>query len=92
MAFHYKLGKSFHDVCRNLSINDRDRELIWRITVEEEGYTELALCFVAAKCSEKLKSFVGDTRFASVFINEVRKNALKPNDPRWNKRNRSYWT
>lgn len=82
MSFSYKLGITFAEVCQNLRINRHDKELIWRVIVEEDGYTERALCYVAAKCSDKLSSFIGDSRFASIYINEVRKIAFKPGDAR----------
>lgn len=83
MSFSYILGTKFCDVCKELRINEHDKNVIWRVLIEEEGYTERALCFVASKCENKLTRFIGDSRFASVFINEVRKNAFKPDDPRW---------
>lgn len=52
----------------------------------EDGYTERGICFAASKQEDKLRKFVGDSRFWSIFANEVRKIAFKKNDPRWNKR------
>lgn len=49
----------------------------------KEGYSPLAICYAASRAREKLLGFVGDSRFQSIMINEVRKHAYKKNDPRW---------
>ena len=90
MAFRYSCGRTFNEVKQWLHISDQDADKIWRTCIEQEGYTETALCFVAAKCEDKLSNYIGDNRFATVFINEVHKNAYKPGDQRWDNRRRSY--
>ena len=49
----------------------------------KEGYSPLAICYAASLAREKLLGFVGDSRFAGIMINEVRKHAYKKNDQRW---------
>ena len=83
MSFNYNCGRSFREVCGCLRINEKDADMIWNVLINNEGYTETALCYVAAVCENKLIGFIGDSRFASIYINEVHKRAMKPNDPRW---------
>ena len=54
----------------------------------KEGYTVHGICYAAGVAQEKLRRFIGDRRFYSIFQNEVRKFALKRNDPRWNPKKR----
>lgn len=81
--FQYKCGKTFGEVKNWLRIRDEDAKLITEV-LYNEGYTERALCYVATIAEDKLLTFIGDSRFASVFINEVRKRAFKKGDERWN--------
>lgn len=85
MAFKYSCGKTFEEVKHWLRISEDDANKIWKTCIIKDGYTETALCFIASKYEDKLSKFIGDSRFATVFINEVHKNALKPGDPKWNK-------
>lgn len=66
-------------------VKPKDQLTIARI-LSEEGYTVRGICYAASKSEEKLSRFVADSRFVSVFINEVHKLALKPGDPRWKTR------
>ena len=77
----YKYGRTWKDVCQSMQIPTRDADVIIR-TCREEGYSEKALCFVADKREAKLLQYLGDDRFPSIYINEVRKHAFKKNDER----------
>jgi len=80
--FSYKCGRTFDEVRRWLNIKDEDAEIITK-TLYGEGYSERAICYTAALSEEKLLNYVGDSRFASILINEVRKRAYKNGDERW---------
>lgn len=77
MSFAYT-DNSWGEVCDRLRISPRDKNLIWKVCIEQEGYTERVLRYIATRCDEKLKRFIGDNRFASIYINEVRKHGFKP--------------
>lgn len=79
----YICGDTFQEVFDRFRTPIAMQETIKR-TLRKDGYTEKGICYAAARAEDKLCSFIGDSRFASVFINEVRKRALKPGDPRWN--------
>lgn len=81
----YPLGKTFQEVFANFRIPSRIGDLIISMA-KKEGYTETGVCYAAGKGEDKIRKFIGDNRFVSVFMNEVRKYALKPGDPRWNKK------
>ena len=84
--FNYQCGKTLPEVFNYFHIKQQDRETIERVLISE-GYTVLGICYGVAKSEEKLLRLRDDPRLPSIFINEVRKNALKPGDPRWgNKR------
>lgn len=85
MAYRYILGDTPKKVFDSFNVDEKTREYILR-TLFSEGYTAKGICYAAAMSEEKLYRFIGDSRFESVFINEVRKNALKPGDPRWENR------
>lgn len=85
--FNYKYGKKFSEVCKHFEIPDKTRNLIYN-TALNEGYSELALCYIAVISEEKLLKFLGDNRFAGIYLNELRKYAYKNNDPRWDERRR----
>lgn len=55
---------------------------------EEEGHTEKSICFTIWKKAEKLMDFRMDSRFWSVFDNELRKYSWTKDDPRWGGYNR----
>lgn len=52
--------------------------------LKTEGYSETGIVFGIMKSIDKVIKFKNDSRFVGVFKNEVRKNAFKINDPRWN--------
>ncbi len=85
MAFSYALGTTPKEVFDNLNVDEKTRISILNV-LYSEGYTATGICYAATVAEEKLYRFIGDNRFKSVFINEVRKNALKPGDPEWDKR------
>ena len=87
MGFNYKEYSTFQDVCARYHIGSKDAERIQSVA-KSEGYTEKALCFIASLSEDKLSRFIGDSRFAGIFINELRIRALKPGDPRWAKKKR----
>lgn len=80
--FNYPCGRTLPDLFDYFHIQSRDRDYIEHI-LTAEGYTVLGICYGAAKSEEKLLRFAGDIRLPNVFINEVRKNSLKPGDSRW---------
>lgn len=82
MAYNYVLGDTPKKVFDNLGVDEKTGAGILKVLMSE-GYTAKGICYAAAKSEEKLYRFIGDTRLRNVFINEVRKNALKPDDPRW---------
>ena len=81
----YHCGKTLPEVFQYFHTKQKDIDTITKILLSE-GYTPTGICYAASRAEEKLLTFVGDSHFTSIFINEVRKNALKPGDPRWNKR------
>jgi DNA-binding Lrp family transcriptional regulator len=70
-----RLGCSIKTVQRKLE--KAEEEDIWKLY---EKYSTRGICYAASKSEEKLSRFVNDSRFMSVFINEVHKLALKPGD------------
>lgn len=80
--FNYKCGRTFDDVMHRFHISEDDSKIIKK-TLFNDGYREQALCYVATVSEDKLAKYIGDSRFASIFINEVRKHAYKPGDKRW---------
>lgn len=82
---NYSCGKTLSELFNYFNIIQKDRERIERILVAE-GYTALGICYGAARSEEKLLRFAGDSRLPNIFINEVRKNALRAGDPRWENR------
>lgn len=83
----YSCGKTLEQVFMNFRVNQKDREKISNFLLME-GYTIQGICYAASRAEEKLYKFVDDPRFASVFINEVKKYAYKKNDPRWELKNK----
>jgi hypothetical protein len=77
--------KNLPDLFNYFHIAPKDRERVERI-LTSEGYTTLGICYGAARSEEKLLHFAGDSRLPNIFINEVRKNALRAGDPRWENR------
>ena len=73
--------KTLREVFDYYHVKPKDQLTIARI-LSEEGYTARGICYVAALSEEKLLRFVNDSRFVSVFINEVHKLAFKPGGPR----------
>ena len=81
--FNYFHGTTLHDIFNYFNVKPKDRDLIAKILISE-GYTTRGICYGATRSEQKLSQMRGHPSFATIFINEVRKNALKPNDPRWN--------
>lgn len=81
----YPCGITFDELFSNFKSTNEDRELIIK-TLVDEGYSEKGICYGAGRSEEKIAKYVGDPRFCSIFINEVRKNSLKIRDPKWDKR------
>jgi hypothetical protein len=79
---NYHCGKTLPEVFNYFHISLKDRDYIERV-LTSEGYTTLGICYGATRSEEKLLRFADDSRLPNIFINEVRKNALKPGDPRW---------
>ena len=79
---NYSCGKTLHEVFDRYHIKPKDRNMIERVLISD-GYTPLGICYGASQSEEKLLRFVDDPRLPNIFINEVRKNALKAGDPRW---------
>lgn len=75
-------AKTLPELFNYFHVNLKDRDYIERV-LTSEGYTILGICYGATRSEEKLLRFVGDPRLPNIFINEVRKNALKAGDPRW---------
>lgn len=80
--FNYNCGRTFDDVIHRFHIGEADSKIIKKVLFNE-GYREQALCYTAAISEDKLIKYIDDSRFASIFINEVRKHAYKPDDKRW---------
>ena len=53
-----------------------------------EGYSESGICYVIRKQQEYLCQFVGEHRFWSILLNEVRKNVRKATDTYWTELNK----
>jgi len=51
--------------------------------IEKQGWTERGICYAASRSFDKLYEMRRDSRFWSVFYNEVKKWAFKKDDPRW---------
>lgn len=79
----YECGNTFEEITDRFRISKQDSEKIFSILLKQ-GYTEKGICYAAGKAEQTLLKFIGDSRFNSVFINSVKKYALKSNDPRWN--------
>lgn len=56
--------------------------------MEQEGHTEKSICFTIWKKQDKLTAFKHDSRFLSIFENEVNKWSWKRGDPRWEEYNK----
>ncbi len=82
---NYLCGKTLNEVFNYFHIKPKDRDMIERV-LTYEGYTALGICYGANRSEEKLLRFANDSRLPNIFINEVRKNALKSGDPRWETR------
>jgi hypothetical protein len=70
----------------NIRSNDRIKGTLARL--EKEGRSEKSICFALWKSQERIMQFRGDTRFYSVFENEVRKWSWGKDDPRWIEHNK----
>jgi len=81
----YCCGDTIDEVFDEFSVTEKDQALIKRVLFKD-GYTEKGICYGASMGKNKILSFLQDSRFASIFINEVRKYALKPGDPKWSTR------
>lgn len=81
----YPCGDNFEEVCQRLGIKYDDCVSIFN-ALRHEGYTEKGICCAAGKAEDKLLCFIHDDRFPGIFKNEIRKHALKPGDPRWEKK------
>ena len=82
MAFNYKLGTTIQDVLKYFKLPPERRGKL-EDTLLRMGYTNKGVAYAAVRAEEKLWKFRDDSRFESIFINEVNKYALKPGDPRW---------
>jgi hypothetical protein len=51
--------------------------------MERQGHSEKSICFAIWKSKDKLCDFRNDSRFESIFINEIRKWSWPNGDPRW---------
>lgn len=82
IAFNYKLGTTIQDVLKYFKLPPERRNKLEDILLRM-GYTNKGVAYAAVSAEEKLWKFREDSRFESIFINEVNKYALKPGDPRW---------
>lgn len=82
---NYSCGRTLTEVFNYFHIKLKDRDMIEQV-LTSQGYTHLGICYGAARSEEKLLRFADDSRLPNIFINEVRKNALKAGDPRWKTR------
>lgn len=82
MAFNYKLGTTIQDVLKNFNVPQERRNYLEDLLLRM-GYTNKGVAYAAVRAEEKLWKFRYDPRFETVFINEVKKYALKSGDPRW---------
>ena len=87
MSNTYRFGTTLDGVFTNFHVKPQDQKTIIEF-LKRENYSNLAACYVASRSEEKLSRFMGDSRFASVFINEVKKYTIKSNDPRWKEKNK----
>lgn len=55
--------------------------------LEKEGHTEKSISFAIWRTQDKLRAFMGDSRFLSILRNEINKWSWKKGDPRWEE----YW-
>ena len=83
----YNCGRTLQDVFTTFHVKPNDQDTIIRF-LHREGYSYTGACYAASRAEDKLLRFIGDARFASVFINEVKKYAMKSNDPRWKENNK----
>lgn len=86
MSKEYYYGDKYDEICTKLGMRNAAyfQEMIVK-PLEAEGYSEKGICFALNRGLDKVAPFVGDSRFASIAINQVRKVAFKKNDIRWNK-------
>lgn len=82
MSNPYRFGKTLEGVFTNFHVSPQNQESIIKF-LKSENYSNIAACYVASRSEEKLSRFIDDERFVGVFINEVRKYAIKSNDTRW---------
>lgn len=80
----YPCGSTFDECFERFRVQQNHRDKIISI-LKDEGYTEKGICYAAGKAENKLVSYIYETNFDWIFINEVRKYAMKPGDPRWNR-------
>lgn len=85
----YNCGRTLEQVFLNFHVNEKDQKEISNFLLND-GYTVQGICYAASRAEEKLNAFIGDSRFATIFINEVKKYAYKKNDPRWELRKNHY--
>lgn len=81
--FRCSCGTTLHDIFNYFNVKPKDRDLIAK-TLISDGYTTRGICYGATRSEQKLSQMRGHPSYATIFINEVRKNALKPGDSRWN--------
>lgn len=79
----YPCGSTFEECFERFRVPYEHRNKLMAI-LKNEGYTEKGICYAAGKAEEKLVTYIGEPNFDWIFINEVRKYAMKPGDQRWN--------
>ena len=70
----YPCGDTLSDLSREFHITEERMNKIKKI-LTTEGYSVHGICYGAGKSRHKLFKFVGDSRFDSILINEVRKHS-----------------
>lgn len=78
----YPCGSTFEECFERFRVSPTRRDKIISI-LRNEGYTEKGVCYAAGRAENKLVAYIYEPNFDWIFINEVRKYAMKPGDPRW---------
>lgn len=62
---------NYEDAFDLISISYNDKAKYYINQLEHEGYKEKNICFAIWKSQDKLLQFRNDSRFWSIFINEI---------------------
>lgn len=68
---------NYEEAFEFISISYNDKAKYYINQLEQEGYKEKNICYSIWKSQDKLLQYKNDSRFWSIFMNEIRKIAFK---------------